>query len=54
MKKKKLPQKTIEVLIKLGKVLKKIDERMRTEGYEIVDGKIRNVETGELWVRDIE
>lgn len=43
-------QETIDALAKLGEVLKGIYARMRSEGYDIIDGEIRNVETGELWV----
>lgn len=43
-------QETIDSLIELGKVLKKIHDRLRNEGYDIVDGEIVKVETGEAWI----
>lgn len=45
----KLSQETINDLAKLGEVLQRIYARMRNEGYDIIDGEIRSIETGELW-----
>lgn len=47
-----LSQETIGNLIKLGEVLQRIHTRMRKEGFEIVDGEIRNIETGEVWKKN--
>ena len=40
---------SIKTFKELGEVLRRIRIRMRKEGYDIIDGEIRNVETGEVW-----
>lgn len=42
-------QETVDALIALGGVLQRIHERMASEGYHIVDGKIVSIKTGEEW-----
>jgi hypothetical protein len=39
-------QETINSLTEFGKILKIIYTRMKSEGYDIVNGKIINLETG--------
>jgi hypothetical protein len=46
------PQETIDSLIELGEILRKINKRMTDEGYHIVGEKIVNIETGEEWNGD--
>lgn len=40
------PQETINSLVALGNVLENIYNRMKTEGYDIIDGKIIHIKTG--------
>lgn len=37
------PQETYEAISKLDNVLKRIDARMRSRGYTIVDGKLTKI-----------
>lgn len=37
---------TINALIALGNVLERIYRRMKSEGYDIIDGRIIHLETG--------
>lgn len=39
-------QETINSLVALGNVLEKIYSRMKSEGYDIIDGRIIHLETG--------
>ena len=48
--KQKFAQETIDALQALGGLLESIYRRMKSEGYDIINGEIRNLETGELWV----
>jgi hypothetical protein len=34
------PQETYDSMQKLAKILRKVDARMRSQGYNIVDGKL--------------
>jgi len=40
-------QETINSLVALGNVLQRIYKRMKNEGYDIIDGRIIHLETGE-------
>lgn len=40
MKKEVLPKETIETLVEIGEVLRRINARMNAEGFEIKDGKV--------------
>lgn len=43
------PQETIDSLVQLGEVLRKIHNRMKSEGYDIIDDRIIHIATGKLY-----
>lgn len=42
-------EETLQALVELGVVLRRVHNRMIREGYHIVNDKIVSIETGEEW-----